>query len=176
QPASLRCEFCLRDFGNIGALACHKKFQHPPGTPIPPTTIQVTFPRNKKRQRDTSPTPERENREKVQCGVCQKFYAHLDSLVIHCRKFHYRQGMSTNQIPPQRKIQDNKNKRPSGISLPLMRSSVYMSKSGLTLHLVSRHGYQPTHAHQSTRRMRRNSSAPLVLPRSSSTASSICDN
>ncbi|ORC82971.1 Tbingi protein [Trypanosoma theileri] len=24
QPASLRCEFCLRDFGNIGGLACHK--------------------------------------------------------------------------------------------------------------------------------------------------------
>ncbi|ORC81417.1 uncharacterized protein TM35_001181050, partial [Trypanosoma theileri] len=85
QPASLRCEFCLRDFGNIGGLACHKKFKHPPGTPIPPATIQVTFPRNKKRQRDPSPSPEREDREKVQCGVCQKFYAHLDSLVIHCR-------------------------------------------------------------------------------------------
>ncbi|ORC88758.1 Tbingi protein [Trypanosoma theileri] len=63
QPASLRCEFCLRDFGNIGALACHKKFKHPLGTPILPATIQVTFPRNKKRQRDTSP-PEREDREK----------------------------------------------------------------------------------------------------------------
>ncbi|ORC85779.1 Tbingi protein [Trypanosoma theileri] len=49
QPASLRCEFCLRDFGNIGGLACHKKFKHPPGTPILPATMQVTFPRNKKR-------------------------------------------------------------------------------------------------------------------------------
>ncbi|ORC86328.1 Tbingi protein [Trypanosoma theileri] len=92
QPASLRCEFCLRDFGNIGGLACHKKFKHPPGTPILPATIQVTFPRNKKRQRDTSP-PEREDREKVQCGACQKFYAHLDSLVIHCRKFHEGEGL-----------------------------------------------------------------------------------
>ncbi|ORC85699.1 uncharacterized protein TM35_000331560 [Trypanosoma theileri] len=92
QPASLRREFCLRDFGNIGGLACHKKFKHPPVTPNLPATIQVTFPRNKKRQRDTSPS-EREDREKVQCGVCQKFYAHLVSLVIHCRKFHEGEGL-----------------------------------------------------------------------------------
>ncbi|ORC91277.1 Tbingi protein [Trypanosoma theileri] len=63
QPASLCCELCLRDFGNIGGLACHTEFKHPPGTPIPPTTIQATFPRNKKRQRDTSP-PECEDRGK----------------------------------------------------------------------------------------------------------------
>ncbi|ORC82665.1 uncharacterized protein TM35_000851100 [Trypanosoma theileri] len=78
--------------GNIGGLACHKKFKHPSGTPILPATIQVTFPQNKKRQRDTS-SPEREDREKVQCGVCQKFYAHLASLVIQCRKFHEGEGM-----------------------------------------------------------------------------------
>ncbi|ORC82349.1 Tbingi protein [Trypanosoma theileri] len=48
-------------------------------------------------------------------------------------------------------IQNNKNKRPSGISLPLMRSSMCMSKSGLTLHRMSRHGYQPTRAHTSQR-------------------------
>ncbi|ORC84632.1 Tbingi protein [Trypanosoma theileri] len=64
QPASLRCEFCLRDFGNISGLACHKKFKHPSGTPIVPATIQVTFPRNQKRQRDTSPPQERERTEK----------------------------------------------------------------------------------------------------------------
>ncbi|KAH9589108.1 hypothetical protein LSM04_002256 [Trypanosoma melophagium] len=68
QPASLRCEFCLRDFGNIGALSCHKKQKHPPGTPILPNKIKVTFPRNKKRQRDSLP-PEREDRGKVQCGI-----------------------------------------------------------------------------------------------------------
>ncbi|ORC84102.1 Tbingi protein [Trypanosoma theileri] len=32
-----------------------------------------------------------------------------------------------------------------------MWSSVCMSKSGLTLHRMSRHGYQPTHAHTSQR-------------------------
>ncbi|ORC92907.1 Tbingi protein, partial [Trypanosoma theileri] len=113
QPASLRCEFCLRDFGNIGGLACHKKFKHPPGTPILPATIQVTFPRNKKRQRDTSPPPEREDREKVQCGVCQKFYAHLDSLVIHCRKFHEGEG-----LPPKTNSTNAKYKATKTRDLP----------------------------------------------------------
>ncbi|ORC83558.1 Tbingi protein [Trypanosoma theileri] len=124
QPASLRCEFCLRDFGNISGLACHKKFKHPPGTPILQATIQVTFPRNKKRQRNSS-TPEREDREKVQCGACQKFYAHLASLVIHCRKFREGQGMPQKIEFHQCKIQNNKNERPSGISLSHVWSPMY---------------------------------------------------
>ncbi|ORC88512.1 uncharacterized protein TM35_000161500 [Trypanosoma theileri] len=71
----LNCK-CLRDFGNIGGLACHKKFKHPHGTPILPATTQVTFPRNKKRQRDTSP-PERERTEKKSNAESARSSTHI---------------------------------------------------------------------------------------------------
>ncbi|ORC81332.1 Tbingi protein, partial [Trypanosoma theileri] len=138
QPASLRCEFCLRDFGNIGALACHRKFKHSPGTAILPATIQVTFPGNKKRHRDTSLPPEREDREKVQCGVCQKFYAHLASLAIHCRKSHDRQGLPQKTNSTTAKYKTTKTRDLPALVCPTCGHQC-MSKSGLTLHRMSRH-------------------------------------
>ncbi|ORC83336.1 Tbingi protein [Trypanosoma theileri] len=48
-------------------------------------------------------------------------------------------------------MQNNENKRLSGISLSHMWSPMCMSKSGPTLHRMSRHGYQPIRAHASQR-------------------------
>ncbi|ORC89201.1 uncharacterized protein TM35_000132050 [Trypanosoma theileri] len=125
-------------------------------------------------RRISSPPPEREDREKVQCRVYQKFYAHLASLFFHCKKFHYRQGMSTRANSTNARYKPRKTRDLPALVCPTCGHQC-MGKPGLTLHRMSRHGYQPTRAHQPTRRMRRNSSAPLELPHSSLTASPICD-
>ncbi|ORC84452.1 Tbingi protein [Trypanosoma theileri] len=75
---------------------------------------------------------------------------HLASLVIHCRKFHEGQGVPQKTNSTNARYKTTKTRDLPALVCPTC-SRQCMSKSGLTLHRVSRHGYKPTRAPQSQR-------------------------